>query len=133
MRAREFITEQKLQDIHDYLEIVHQTLPNAYVITDLKNQDFYELYRFGVAIADTRGNAIDDGVYNGFKPEFRAESEWGENQIIVSYDPDIEQVIDTALKKVKKGGKKQVASVGSQEMTDIKKSSPLKPFKGYQR
>jgi hypothetical protein len=131
MRAKEFITEQKLQDVHDYLDITKSSLPHSFVITDLKNQDFYELYRFGVAIADVRGTSGNDQVYNGFKPEFKSESAWGENEIIVSYDPDIEEVIDAALKKVKKSGKKEVASKHSSEMDDISKKSPLKPFKGY--
>jgi hypothetical protein len=29
-------------------------LPNTYVIPELKNNDFYDLYRFGVAIAAVR-------------------------------------------------------------------------------
>jgi hypothetical protein len=133
MRAREFIKESKLQDVHDYLDMVRTSLPKAFVIPELKNNDFYDLYRFGVAIADVRGTSGDDNISNGFKPEFRPESVWGEKQIIVSYDPDIEQVIDSALKKVNKKGKVKITTGHSEEMADAVKNSPIKPFKGYKR
>lgn len=131
MRAKEFITEQKLEDVHDYLDMAALALPNAFMIKDLKNQDFYDLYRFGVAIADVRGTSGKDGVFNDFKPRFKSESQWGEHQIVVSSDPDIEKVIDAALKKVKKGGKIHVATKSSEEMLDTDKKSPLNAFKGY--
>jgi hypothetical protein len=133
MRAKEFITEQRLDQVHDGLDVVAKSLPQAFVITDLKNQDFYDLYRFGVAIADVRGNEGDAKDINKYKPEFRAESSWGENEIIVSYDPTIEDVVSKALKKVNKSGKKQVADFPSEEMDDTTKTSPMKPFKGYKK
>lgn len=132
MRAREFITEQRLDQVHDGLEVAAKSLPQAFIITDLQNQDFYSLYRFGVAIADVRGNEGNDNI-NTHKPKFEPESDWGENEIIVSYDPTISGVIDKALKKVKKGGKKQVANLPSNEMDDTLKQSILKPFKGYKK
>lgn len=132
MRAHEFITEQKLSHVHDALEIAARSLPYTYIIPELKNQDFYELYRFGVALADVRGTGGNDGL-NTHKPEFRAETTWGENQIITSYDPDIGEVIDKALKKVHKHGKKMVSTSGSEEVVDTLKQSPMKPFKGYKK
>lgn len=132
MRAKEFITEQRLDQVHDGLEVASKSLPQAFIISDLKNQDFYSLYRFGVAIADVRGTENNDGI-NKYKPEFEAESDWGENEIIVSYDPTISGVIDKALKKVHKSGKKQVATFPSEEMDDTFKKSVLKPFKGYKK
>jgi len=132
MRAKEFITEMKLDQVHDALDTAAVALPNAFVIPELKNQDFYDLYRFGVAIADVRGEeGQDDGVQNKYKPAFRPESAWGENQIIVSFDPNVGQVIDKALAKVKKHGKKSVATVKSEEMSDTITQSILKPFQGY--
>jgi hypothetical protein len=133
MRAREFITESKLEGMHDYLQMASDSLPLAYVIPELKNQDFYDLYRFGIAIADVRGTSGNDNVQNKFKPEFEAESSWGENQIVISYDPNIGKVIDAALKKVNKSGKRQIASKTSDEMSDVTKTSPIKPFKGYKK
>lgn len=133
MRAREFITEQKLSDVHDGLDVAAKSLPYTYIIPKLKNNDFYELYRFGVALADVRGTMNNtDGVTRD-KPEFRAETTWGENQIVSSFDPNIGKVIDLALKKVHKSGKKEVSTPGSDEFGDTLKQSPIKPFKGYKK
>lgn len=133
MRAKEFIAEQKLSDVHDGLDVASKALPNTYIIPELKNQDFYELYRFGVAIADVRGNMGDPKSIDPYKPDFRAESSWGENQLVSSFDPDIGNVIDQALQKVNKHGKKAVSTPSSDEMDDTLKQSPLKPFKGYKK
>jgi hypothetical protein len=43
MRAKEFITEGKLENMHDYLQMAAESLPLAYIIPELKNQDFYEM------------------------------------------------------------------------------------------
>lgn len=128
MRAYEFITEQKnLDKVHDALEVVAKSLPYTYTIPELKNQDFYDLYRFGLAIADVRGQMGHDHDV----PKFRPESTWGENQIVSSFDPNIGKVIDQALKKVHKKGKKQVSTPGSQEFPDTSTVSPVKAFKGF--
>ena len=135
MRAKEFIIETVLSKVHDGLDVVAMSLPNTYVIPELKNNDFYDLYRFGVAIAAVRGESgTDDGVQNGFEPDFRAESSWGEHQVISSeFDKDIGKTIDQALKKVGKSGKKSVSTPGSDEMDDTITQSPIKGFKGYKR
>lgn len=134
MRAKEFIFEQKLSDIHDGLDIVSKALPNTFIIPELKNNDFYELYRFGVAIAAVRGEqGNSDGVKNGNEPDFRAQSSWGENQVISSFDSHVGEVIDKALAKVNKHGKKAVSTPSSDEMDDTMHSSPVKAFKGYKR
>lgn len=133
MRAREFIVEQKLNDVHDGLEVAASSLPNTYVIPELQNQDFYEMYRFGVAIAAVRGESGKDHVQNGNEPAFQPRSSWGENQIVSSFDPDVGNVIDKALSKIDKKGKKAVSTPGSEEFPDTLKQSPMKPFKGYKR
>lgn len=133
MRAKEFISESKLEGAHDYLEIAAASLPNTYVIPELNNSDFYDLYRFGVAVAAVRGESGNDHIQNGSKPAFRAQSSWGEHQVVSSFDPDVGNIIDKALKKVNKSGKKLVSSPGSDELTDTTKVSPMKPFKGYKR
>ncbi len=134
MRAREFITEQRLDQVHDGLEVVNLSLPNTFVIPELKNNDFYDLYRFGVAIAAVRGEqGSPDGVLNGYEPEFNAESSWGEQQVVSSFDPNVGQLIDKALAKVGKRGKKSVSTPTSDEMDDTLTGSPLKPSKGYKK
>jgi hypothetical protein len=135
MRAKEFITETALNKVHDGLDVAAMSLPNTYVIPELKNSDFYDLYRFGVAIAAVRGEGgSDDGVQNSYKPDFRAESSWGEHQVVSSeFDKDIGKTIDQALHKVGKSGKKSVSTPGSDEMDDTLTQSPIKGFKGYKR
>ena len=134
MRAKEFITETALSKVHDGLDLASMALPNTYVIPELKNNDFYDLYRFGVAIAAVRGESGDDNVQNDYKPDFRAESSWGEHQVVSSeFDKDIGKTIDQALKKVGKSGKKQVSAPRSDEMDDTITQSPIKGFKGYKR
>lgn len=129
MRAYEFLTES----VTDGLSLAAYSLPNTYVIPELKNNDFYELYRFGLAIADVRGTSGNDDVQNRYKHEFKSESEWGEHQVVTSFDPNIGQVIDQALKKVNKSGKKLVSTATSDEIPSTSKGSPIKPFKGYKR
>lgn len=134
MRAREFISEQRLDQVHDGLDVANKSLPNTYVIPELKNNDFYDLYRFGVAIAAVRGEqGQGDGVMDGNEPEFHAESPWGEQQVVSSFDPNVGKLIDKALAKVGKRGKKSVSTPTSDEMDDTGIDSPLKPFKGYKR
>ena len=134
MRAKEFITETALSKVHDGLDLASMALPNTYVIPELKNNDFYDLYRFGVAIAAVRGESGDDNVQNGYKPDFRAESSWGEHQVVSSeFDKDFGNTIDQALKKVGKSGKKMVSNHKSGEMDDTLTQSPIKGFKGYKR
>lgn len=129
MRAHEFITES----VTDGLNVASYALPNTYVIPELKNNDFYELYRFGLAIADVRGDHNEDAVQNEFRHKFQPESTWGEQQIVTSWDPDIGQVIDKALKKIDKSGKKLVSTSGSDEIPSTGTQSTLKPFKGYKK
>lgn len=134
MRLKEFLTEQQLSDVHDALDVVSLSLPYTYRINQLFNNDFYPIYRFGVAIAAVRAEDAKDGVTNKFKPEFKSETSWGgENEVVTSFDPDIGNIVDRALKKIGKSGKTLVSSKGSEEMKDTNKGSPLKPFRGYKR
>lgn len=135
MRAKEFLTEQHMDEVHDLMDVAKLSLPNTYKLTQLKNNDFYPIYRFGVAIADVRGQQADENPankgLNPYKPNFHAESSWGENQVVSGYDPKLKDVAQKALAKIKKPGIKVVSSPGSDEMGDTDKGSILKPFKGY--
>jgi len=132
MRAKEFLTEQELSDVHDGLDVAFMSLPYTYVIPEISNSNFYDLYRFGVAIAAVRGEGgEEDGVQDQHRPEFRAQTKWGKHPTVSSFDPNVGKVIDKALSKVDKHGKKSVSSPGSEEMDDTYTGSPIKPFKGY--
>ena len=137
MRAKEFITEQRMDQIHDLMDVVSLSLPDTYKLDQLKNNDFYPIYRFGVAIADVRGHQADDNPgnkgLNPHKPVFHASSEWGENQIVSGFDPTLKDVIEKALNKINKPGITLVSTPGSEEMGDTNKQSLVTPFKGYKR
>lgn len=125
MRAREFINEGKTGSLQDD---VAKALPATYAIPELKNQDPYLQYRFSVAIAGAKGakKRKEDNV-----PNFDTESAWGENEIVVSFDPDIEEWLNDALKQMGMKGKKLLSTMKSEETNDVGKQSPVKAFKGY--
>ena len=128
MRAREFITEATGSILPD----VQRTLPAAWVIDELQNNDFYSQYRFGVALAGAKGKEQreKDGV-----PAYARESTWGENEIVVSYAgaDALKSYLDDALKEMglPPSAAKLVTSKKSEEPADTIKTSPLTGFKGY--
>ena len=97
------------------------------------NQDPYLQYRFGVAIAGAKGAAQrhQDGV-----PDFDgAESVFGENEIVVSYDPEAEVWIKDALRAMgmPPSDAVRIGTQASEEAPDVVKTSPIKGFAGYPR
>ena len=132
MRAREFIVEQAESLQAD----VAAALPATYAFPKLQNQDPYIQYRMGVALAATK-NRTHKQEHPGEPPiqHMEPRSAWGENMIVVSYDPNIEDWIDAALAEVglSPRDKKLLSTATSDERGDIGKNSPVKPFKGYPR
>lgn len=132
MRAKEFLTEQELKDVHDGLDIAFLSLPYTYMIPELSNSNFYDIYRFGVSIAAVRGEmGSEDKVQDINRPKFRPESKLGKHPTVSSFDPNVGKVIDKALAKTNHRGKIAVSSPSSDEMKDTSKVSPIKPFRGY--
>ena len=132
MRANEFITEDDLGRTGSITQDVALALPGAYKIPKLQNNDPYWQYRFGVAIAGAKGAAQrkKDGV-----PDYNKDSIFGEDEIIVSYDPNVEEWIDDALHSMGMSSKDcvPIATKASEEMPDVEKRSPVTGFKGYKR
>lgn len=127
MRAWEFIAEGKTGSI---TRDVGLALPGAFKIPTLKNQDPYLQYRFGVAIAGAKGakKRAEDKV-----PDFQRESVFGENEIIVSYDPQAEEWIRDALRAMNMppSDAVRIGTQDSEEAPDVDKTSPIRGFKGY--
>lgn len=127
MRASEFISEGRTGSIQDD---VAKALPATYAIPELKNQDPYLQYRFGVAIAGAKGakKRSEDNV-----PEFNKESQWGENEIVISYGYDVGEYINDALKTMGMSGKKKLSTTKSEETNDVGTKSPVQGFKGFSK
>jgi hypothetical protein len=128
MRAKEFVTEGRTGTI---TRDVGLALPGVFKIPALKNQDPYLQYRFGVAIAGAKGASqrAQDGV-----PSFDGkESVFGENEIVVSYDPKAEVWIKDALRSMgmPPSDAVQIGTLASEEAPDVDKISPVRGFKGY--
>lgn len=132
MRAQEFITEGRPGSIQDD---VARALPAAYVLTRLQNQDPYLQYRFGVAIAQAKGrrgrNQAGEDKIHAFAPR----SAWGENQVVVSFDPHIDEWVDEALREIGQspGDKRRISTLNSEEADLVNHVSPVKSFQGYPR
>ena len=127
MRASEFITEGRTGSLQPD---VAAALPATYAITSLPNQDPYLQYRFGVAIAGAKGRKQreQDGV-----PEFSKESPFRGNEVVVSFDPHIEEWLDDALTQMgmKSSDAKLLSTVKSEEAKDVPTQSPVKGFRGF--
>lgn len=133
MRAREFITESTTGSLQDGIA---RALPSTYAIPKLQNQDPYLQYRFGVALAATKGK-IHGSEQPGedVRHHMAPRSAWGENMIVVSYDPKIGDWIDAALSEIglNPSDKTLISTPESDEARDTRKNSPIKPFQGYPR
>lgn len=134
MRAREFIREQR--ELPDESK---GPMRYTYVIPGLSAADPYGNYRMGVAMARARSDyAIElssenEGI-DPYRPDWSAETAFGEHAVVVGTSPHIAQLIDRALKMTKTpGGKRLVSTAGSDEPAFVSNKSPVKAFKGYPR
>jgi hypothetical protein len=134
MRASEFITEAAAAGRTGTItRDVGLALPGAFKIPQLQNNDPYKQYRFGVAIAGAKGASqrAKDGV-----PDFDGPSStFGEDMVIVSYDPHVKDYIDDALRAMHMPASDavQIGTMASEEAPDVAKTSPVKGFAGYPR
>ena len=116
MRACEFIKEDAalLTDVAD-------ALPTTYVMPELKNQDPYLQYRFGLAIAAARAQKAGE-------VEYHDESEYGENMIVLARSPEEEETLDLALALYgKDNAKRLITTSKSEESSDTYTQSPMQP------
>ena len=134
MRASEFINEAAAAGRTGTItRDVGLALPGAFKIPALQNNDPYRQYRFGVAIAGAKGAAqrARDNV-----PSFDGPSSvFGEDMVIVSYDPHVKDYIDDALRSMHMPASDavQIGTMASEEAPDVVRVSPVKAFKGYSR
>lgn len=134
MRAREFIREQR-----DLAPEQSGPMRYTYVLPGLSAADPYKNYRMGVAVARARSDyatelsSENEGI-DPYKPEWSAETAFGEHAVVVGTSKYVEDVIDRALAMTKTpGGKRLVTSAESEDPAGTNTQSVVKPFKGYPR
>ena len=125
MRARDFVVEQQSKLRSE----VGGPFRDTYIIPGLPSQDPYRTYRFGVAMARARAEAVTE-----FDEPFESEGPFGEYAMVAGFDDSVEEIIDRALAMTNTpGGKRLMGSRHSEEPATTDKVSPIKAFKGYPR
>ena len=128
MRAREFITEERVLP-PEQADPMRQT----FILPGLTSSDPYETYRFGVAMARARSEAVKDNL-NPYILPWDEEEVFGEYAVVAGINGTVDPIIDKALRMAGiGGGKKAIGSLTSEEPKSVDKTSPVKAFKGYPR
>lgn len=118
MRAKEFIKENETGSIQSG---VVDAMPPTTALPDLKSQDPYEQYRFGLALASARAKKEGDVPYE-------SESDFGENMIVTTYTEEEQETLKMALKLYgKNNAQRSISAGGSKESSDTNTQSPMQP------
>ncbi len=116
MRAKEFIIENETDTIEAG---VADAMPATYALSGLKNNDAYQQYRFGLALASARARKEDDAT-------FTDESEYGENMVVVARSAEEEETLAMALALFGHNNEKKLISTKkSEEAKDTYTQSPV--------
>lgn len=100
---------------------VANAIPSLYTVPELQNQDAYKQYRMGLAMAAAR--AVEAGEI-----EYKSDSDWGENMLIVAQTEEGARTIELALKLIGIHSGKLLTTKTSTEPEDTQKSSPVAKF-----
>lgn len=123
MRAREFVTEQKVGDISTRQRFATVGL-NKFRDGEFADR-IYELNRVMMAVAQTDGDT---------DPVIDSESWAGRNNVAAPYTKIEQKMLEKAYRAV---GSNHIdlnhGDLESQEHPAVHKASPVKPFKGYPR
>jgi hypothetical protein len=105
----------------------------TFVLPGLPSSDPYQSYRFGMAMARARSDAVKDDV-NPFILPWSEEEVFGEYAVVAGMNGTVDPIIDKALQMAGiGGGKRPIGSLTSHEPPSVDKTSPVKGFKGYPR
>jgi hypothetical protein len=128
MRAKEFITEER-ELPPEQADPMRQT----FVLPGLPSSDPYQTYRFGVAMARARSDAVKDDL-NPYILPWDEEEVFGEFAVVAGINGTVDPIIDKALTMAGiGGGKTPIGTLTSKEPPSVDKTSPVKGFKGYPR
>lgn len=122
MRAKDFIKESS-GVVGNGDTGYDKAMPPTYALPQLKNQDPYLQYRFGLAIAAARAHA------NG-EVKYQHDSDYGENMVVLARSPEEEKTLDMALSLYgKDNAKRLITTSKSEEMSDTNTKSPIQASK----
>ena len=94
-------------------------MPATFILPDLKNQDAYLQYRFGLALASAR--AVENGDVT-----FKDTSQFGENMVVVARSEEEATTLSAALKMFGTHNRSiQVANAISKEAAGTAVVSPI--------
>ena len=128
MRAREFITEEPRLP-PEQADPMRQTFLLPGLSSDAPNQT----YRFGMAMARARSNAIKDNI-NPYMLPWSQEEVFGNHAVVAGIDSNVDPIIDQALQMTQTpGGKQLIGDAHSHEPSGVDTTSPVTAFKGYPR
>lgn len=109
MKSSDFLTEHTEPLSSDQAH----ALPAAFVLPDLKNNDAYLQYRFGIALAAAR--AADAGEVS-----LDAETVFGENMAVIARSKEEEETLSMALRSFGTHNRsKQISSSTSEESPSV--------------
>jgi len=128
MRAREFITEeQKLPPEQG------DPLRQTFILPGLSSDQPYQIYRFGVAMARARSDAVKDEL-NPYILPWNKKEVFGNHAVIAGINKTVDPIIDQALQMTDTPGGKDLVGTGqSEEPSSVDTISPVRAFKGYPR
>lgn len=111
---------------------VADSLPQAFILPNLDSGNPYLQYKFGVAIASARGKqAREKDHINPFDDNSMGDV-FSDKEFVVSFDPNIDQIIASALKQINMPIKiRRIGVEGSKESKDVYSQSPVSSFKGF--
>lgn len=115
MKSNEFLTEQ----VDPLTSDESCALPATFILPDLKNQDAYLQYRFGLALASAR--AVENGDVT-----FKDTSQFGENMVVVARSEEEVTTLSAALKMFGTHNRSiQIANAISKEAAGTAVVSPI--------
>lgn len=115
------LTKAKVIKENGILAAVKDVMPPTYSLPQLKNQDPYLQYRFGLALAAARAHQAGE-------VEYAPESSFGENMIVVARSPEEEETLRLALSLFGKlNASSLITTSKSEEAADVNTQSPIQP------
>lgn len=124
MKSSEFLNESQTAPLSTE---VSAAMPATFVMPELKNQDVYLQYRFGMALASARAR-------NQGEIPYEAQSEWGENMVVVAHSKEEEETLKMALRIFgSHNSSRQISTTDSTETSDVNATSPIVQNSGKRR